>query len=355
MNAQRVDGPPALVVGGGGLLGRAVLARAARTGWDVDRCAVPWHDPAEVAPVVADAVDAVRARAGSGPWYLVWCAGAGVTSSQGDALGREVATIESVVDALLDRAGPGGLTQARVFLASSAGGVYAGSSGPPFTERTVPVPLAAYGRAKLATEQVVARLATQGGARVLTGRLSNLYGPGQNLAKPQGLVSQLCRSQLTGRPVGVYVSLDTLRDYLFVDDAAALVVDGLERLPEVVAPGQVLTKILASQRADSIASLVGEVRRLSRRHARILVAPSPASSGQVRDLRLRSVVWPELDRRPVTPLVVGVHATMRDLAAGLGAGAVARAGGAQAPPPVPQPRAVPTAPVVVPAAVPATR
>ncbi len=64
---------------------------------------------------------------------------------------------------------------------------------------------------------------------LLVGRLSNLYGPGQDLAKPQGLISQLCRAQLTRRPLSIYVSLDTRRDYLFVDDAAAMVVAGARR------------------------------------------------------------------------------------------------------------------------------
>ena len=64
---------------------------------------------------------------------------------------------------------------------------------------------------------------------LLVGRISNLYGPGQNLAKPQGLVSQLCRAQLTRQPLSVYVSLDTMRDYLYVDDAAAMVVAATRR------------------------------------------------------------------------------------------------------------------------------
>ena len=58
------------------------------------------------------------------------------------------------------------------------------------------------------------RFAAATGTAVLVGRIANLYGPGQNLAKPQGLVSQLCLANLTGQPLSIYVSLDTLRDYL---------------------------------------------------------------------------------------------------------------------------------------------
>jgi len=64
-------------------------------------------------------------------------------------------------------------------------------------------------------------------ASALIGRIANLYGPGQNISKPQGIISQICRSYLLGYPLSIYVSLDTLRDYIFAPDCAALVADAL--------------------------------------------------------------------------------------------------------------------------------
>jgi UDP-glucose 4-epimerase len=151
---------------------------------------------------------------------------------------------------------------------------------------------------------------------VLIGRIANLYGPGQNLTKPQGLISHLCRSQLTGQPISVYVSLDTLRDYIYVDDAAALVIDGLDRLA-VVQPADPVIKILASQQGVTIGALIAESRRLFKRAPRVVLGSSPFAKFQVRDLRLRSVVWPELDRRSLTPLGVGIKATAADLLRGV--------------------------------------
>ena len=57
--------------------------------------------------------------------------------------------------------------------------------------------------------------------RAVLGRLANVYGPGQTLGKPQGLLSQLCLADATGRPLPVFVSMDTIRDYLYAGDAAA--------------------------------------------------------------------------------------------------------------------------------------
>lgn len=201
-----------------------------------------------------------------------------------------------------------------MFLASSAGGVYAGSSTPPFTEESPVQPLAPYGFAKLRAEAAVTDFAKRTGVRTLIGRVSNLYGPGQNLRKPQGLISVFAKAHLTGSPVSVYVSLDTLRDYLFVEDASRLVSDGLSRLvrPDVRF-GETVVKILASQRADTIGNLIGACRAIFKRRPLIILGASPFAKAQAHDLRLRSLVWPELDEHPVTPLAVGINSTVQEI------------------------------------------
>jgi UDP-glucose 4-epimerase len=202
----------------------------------------------------------------------------------------------------------------RFFLASSAGGVYAGAPNPPYSEKSEPQPLAPYGFAKLAAEQAAAEFGADSGTRVLVGRIANLYGPGQNLDKPQGLISVFARAYLTGQPVTVYVSLDTLRDYIFINDAADLVADCLVRLSEAdVRPGETITKIIATQRADTIGALIGACKTVFKRRPRVVLGASPYAKAQAHDLRLRSVVWPELDNRPFTPLPVGIDATVRDM------------------------------------------
>jgi nucleoside-diphosphate-sugar epimerase len=79
------------------------------------------------------------------------------------------------------------------------------------------VPLSAYGELKL-HQEATARLMLEGVCAVLVGRVSNLYGPGQNLAKLQGLISRLALAAATRQPLNIFVSLDTLRDYIYVDD-----------------------------------------------------------------------------------------------------------------------------------------
>jgi len=75
----------------------------------------------------------------------------------------------------------------------------------------------------------------------------------------------------------------------------------------------VVTKILASQQAITIGAVLGETRRIFKSSPRIVLGASAVSAVQARDLSLRSRMWPELDRRSLTPFPVGVATTAADL------------------------------------------
>lgn len=288
-----------LVVGGGGLLGSHVVDALRR------------HGRAGRVPQVPDWLDSETAldrllksaRAADDPGFNVaWCAGAGTVATDPESLQREVRLFGRFLDGL---ATPPQV----IFLASSAGGVYAGSpASPPFSERSETGALAPYGVAKLAMERRLAAYAARTGSRAVLGRISNLYGPGQNLDKAQGLVSRMRHGQLVHEPLGIYVSMDTLRDYLFVRDAAEMVVACLDRAA-ADPPGTATVKILASGQALSIAALAGESARVFRRSPGLASRPNRHTAAQVRDLRLRSVVWPEIDALARTPVGTGLHAT----------------------------------------------
>jgi UDP-glucose 4-epimerase len=306
---------PALtwVIGRGGLLGQNVEKAIGEAGrlWRPEE-PIEWSAPG------AGAVDLRRRAAefldtvGGRPWSVAWCAGAGITATSAGALELELAALRDTLDAL---AAAPAARRGAFFFASSAGGVYAGVGAPPYDEFSPVSPLAAYGQAKLDGEALVAAWSRQTGTPALIGRIANVYGPGQNLDKPQGLISQICRSHLTGHPLSVYVSLDTLRDYLFAPDCGLLIVSALARLrqEEASARPTVVTKILASQRAITIGAVLGEVRRIFKSPPRIVVGASAVSAMQARDLSLRSRVWPELDRSSLTPFPVGVASTAADL------------------------------------------
>jgi UDP-glucose 4-epimerase len=275
---------------------------------------VPWHDEDDSVAALAEQFRAVA----SGPyaWSLVWCAGAGVVASGPAALAQE----HRVVEAFLARAAhelgeTGTASRGTAFVASSAGGVYAGSAAPPFDECTRPEPLAPYGWNKLRVEEAFEHWAGVTGVPVVVGRFANIYGPGQDLGKAQGLVSQLCLAHLEGRPSSIYVPMDTIRDYLFVDDAASMTLDALDRATTVAA-GTVVTKILASGLGITIGALIAELQRVVGRRPRVVWGSHASASRQALDLRFRSVVWPELDARMLTPVAAGIHRTVLSLQEG---------------------------------------
>lgn len=304
--------PVTWVVGAGGMLGRPLTtALADRHPGSVLTQNIDWATARAGADLSAG-LDCLlhAARSRSRPWRIAWCAGAGVTGTAAVDLGREVDVLSEFLGELASRRDQFGT--GTVFLASSAGGIYAGTpGGGPFTETDDPTPISDYGRAKLACEQVLTRYAEQSGSTILIGRISNLYGPGQNMAKAQGLISHLCRANISRQPISIYVSLDTIRDYLYVHDCAAMIADMLDTDPPVgYTFGRPLTKVLASQQGTSIASLIAVCRQVFKRPPRLVLGSSAAARFQVRDLRLRSVIWPQIDHRALTPLPSGIASTL---------------------------------------------
>ncbi|MGH8823606.1 MAG: NAD-dependent epimerase/dehydratase family protein [Jiangellaceae bacterium] len=315
--------PLTWVIGSGGLLGSNVERALASRGpiW-CPMQPIPWNTP-EAGSHLAGAVLQFAAAVGERPWQIAWCAGAGVVATSADALNAELTVLRVFLEALSTQMPRG--SDGAAFLASSAGGVYAGSTGPPFTEETAVRPISPYGEVKLRLEQGMTAWAAEHRWPVVIGRIANLYGAGQNVSKPQGLISQVCRAHLLRQPISIYVPLDTLRDYLYARDCGELVADVLDRARQEGDPGKggpVRTKILASQRGVTIGAVLGELRRVLKQSIRVVRGASATAKFQASDLRMRSVVWPELDRRMLTPLPAGMRATVNHMIRQLQAGSL---------------------------------
>jgi UDP-glucose 4-epimerase len=292
-------------IGAGGLLGNAIRRRRARP---FDGSPVPWSDEDASARVLAADLARFRDEAGDEAWGIVWAAGAATVASSAEQAAAEVHTLEALLSALRAHppSGPGAF-----FLTSSAGGVYAGSADPPFDADTLPVALGAYGELKLGQE-AAAREALAGVCPLVIGRFSNLYGPGQNLDKLQGLISRLAQAAATQQPLNIFVSLDTLRDYIYVDDAALRAVLWLDKAvgDQSLEPR---VRVIASGESVTVGQLIRTMNQVTKRRIPTALGSHASARNQVLDLRLVPSAADELADLPLTPLPAGAKRVYLDI------------------------------------------
>lgn len=293
------------VVGRGGLLGSA-MSRAMCPTFIEHK--VPWQNHDVAAGVLDSDLERFIQTARNDDWSVIWAAGSGVIGSTADTLAAETRIMSHLVTRLRDSRPDG---RGAFFLSSSAGGIYAGSSHPPFNESTAPGPLSPYGETKLAQEEIL-RTTLEGRLPLVIGRFSNLAGPGQNLAKPQGLVSQLCRAAVTRQSLNLFVPMETLRDYLYVDDGAAMVRTLVDNAVHQQPSTPVLRNI-ASQRPVSVCTVMRTVQQVAHRSVRIALGSSPSSGYHVRDLRVCTHFRHEFQRVAITPFPVTVKRVYDDV------------------------------------------
>jgi len=295
------------VIGAGGLFGSAVVRAAQARGWTLFPSSfIPWSDPeSAVSVIAADAQLLARALQPGQRWAIVWAAGHATTSSTQEEADIELAVFTQCISAMKDQLGShnGGT----FLLASSAGGVYAGSANPPFDSHTSPHPTGVYGhlkrRQELKAEQILEET-----MNIVIARIANLYGPGQDLSKLQGLISRLALTAITKQTLTMFVPLDTLRDYIHVDDAAHF---ALHWMNESTAACQV--RVIATGNSTSLGYIISQMKDITRTQIPVAYGLHPSAAVQAHDLRLiPDYQIPPLPV-PATPLPAGMKAVFDDI------------------------------------------
>jgi len=292
-------------IGGGGLLGTAIHRQDFQ---HFESTPIPWDDTEAAVEAIALNAKRFREEATGAEWAVIWAAGNAANASSQIEAAKELRTLKAAVTAVKAYKPEG---HGAFFLSSSAGGVYAGSQGAPFTERSDVDPLSPYGELKLAQEQAAAE-ELAGVCSVIIGRISNLYGPGQNLEKLQGLISRLALSAITKQQVNMFVSLDTIRDYIYADDAAAVIRYSLERAIHSGADSADI-QIIASGHPVSLGYLIHLMQDISRTKIPIAYGSHASSSSQSRDLRLTPSNEAQIHHFIQTPLAVGAKKVYLDI------------------------------------------
>ena len=297
------------VVGGHGLLGSALvrtLQRGEQQVFEAPR-RLRWNERTLLHADLAQATTAfVAAAQGADTWCVCWAAGVGTMLSTHAAMALETAAFKQLLDALAANPSMDNIP-GRIALASSAGAIYAGCRDAVITEASRAAPTTPYAQAKLQQEaSLAAYMVARPSVAALAARLSTIYGVGQESGKQQGLLSHIARCTVRGEPVRIYVPLDTIRDYMAVDDAAAAITQALREVPT----GGMQRKLIASERPTTISELLSIFRRISRRPPRIITAAAAASSLYARKVQFRSVLLPDTVSTQRVSLVVGIARLM---------------------------------------------
>ena len=216
--------PAVAVIGSQGFLGRATVRALGRAGVPVQEYTRDRSFLDRPGRIASD-IEGVRTVV-----WLVSSINPRVAEESPDLIDRDRAAMESLITGLQQLDAP-----PRVVNLSSGGTVYDTAAAPPYDEAAPTGPTGAYGKAKLMFEGLLldSRLPST------SLRLSNAYGPGQPTKPGQGVVAHWLAAAVAGRPLHIFGDGETVRDFVFVDDAAAAIVAACasEQVPPVVNVG----------------------------------------------------------------------------------------------------------------------
>jgi UDP-glucose 4-epimerase len=202
-----------LVTGGTGFLGRALVARLKSEGHMARLACGP-------GPLVACNLDApveawrAAVEGCSGVFHLAW---ATVPSTANADPLADLQTNVAGTLRLLEALRP--LPKIPIMFVSSGGTVYGEAETLPLSEHHPLRPKTAYGVSKTASEHYALLYRRLWGLDTRIVRLSNPFGPGQDIRGRLGAASIFAARALAGERIEIWGDGSAIRDYIYVDDA----------------------------------------------------------------------------------------------------------------------------------------
>jgi UDP-glucose 4-epimerase len=162
----------------------------------------------------------------------------------------------------------------RVVFSSSGGTVYGVPRAVPITEEHPTNPLCSYGITKLAVEKYIALYHHLNGLDYRIIRFSNPYGPRQSIDSAQGAVAVFLGHALHNSPITVWGDGSVRRDYIHIDDAAAVCATAATRdIPPGIYNVGSGKSISVNELLDTIKSVVGRLPEIKRTPGRKIDVP----------------------------------------------------------------------------------
>jgi len=301
-------------IGSGGLIGSAINLQSPNPFRAEKIC---WNDSTQA---FADLLNNLKSFTNEirnrhyASWAIVWAAGSATTTSDQLKAESELKLFVAFLNALGNTFRETAITFPGTFLLiSSAGGIYAGSKNPPFNEATKPHPIGVYGELKLAQEIATEEQLKSTSIEIKIARVSNAYGPGQDLTKLQGLISRLALSTLTRDPINLFVPLSTVRDFIFTSDLADQIHALLQRQETNNFDQNNRIRIVASGSGTSIGQVLRTCQGVFHRKIPTAMGSHPSARAQAADLRFASIYPADTGQLTPTPLPVGIKIVFDDV------------------------------------------
>jgi UDP-glucose 4-epimerase len=302
------------VIGRGGLLGNSVEKQCTNFAEVFSPTeSFLWSDSAQLEPQIFENCRQFFQIIGDEQWVIFWCAGKGTLSSTTEQMFEETRIFHEFLKSVEKSFGQNSLQNGLIFHASSAGGVYAGSENQPFTELTTPQPTTAYGEAKLKQEDYLRDFSDRLGARVVVGRISNLYGANQDFSKNQGLISTICDSILRRQPMNLFVPLETSRNYVYVADASRIIVDTAKIALAETGLNRKFIKLIVADENFTIGNILSVAKSVFRVRPLITASSNAKTNKQPRSISFKSIALLDADSFCKTRITVGIKRVMADL------------------------------------------
>jgi UDP-glucose 4-epimerase len=248
-------------------------------------------------------------------WTIAWCAGTSHFASSEEQLRNEQRNFEAFVDELRLASPNFDPRQGRVVYTSSAGAVYSGSTDRIISEETVCKTDLPYGNQKLAQELLLRKLATEVSLRTVIARISTVYGPHQNLSKPQGLISRICLAMIKREPIPIYVGLETSRNYIYSADVGRILAR-MAMFPDDDVRSEsnpILVKNVVSPQSLSVAQILRAVEAVFKRRPQFSLRIDDRAANYREQFNICSGTMPTLDDITFTQFEAGLNAVRQSI------------------------------------------
>lgn len=115
-------------------------------------------------------------------------------------------------------------TRSKLVFISSGGTIYGNNYHSPINENSPTNPICHYGVLKLMQEKIINMYNEKYGMKNIILRISNPYGPGQDISNGVGAVSNFLLKSIRDELITIYgTGDDIVRDYIYIDDVCKMI------------------------------------------------------------------------------------------------------------------------------------